>query len=78
MLQVSWQQYLTEEGRLNGWLSSKEKEIEDMQRIDASNIDNVHISIKQLQVCRGLLETNKRLETGCAQRNLSSVVYLQK
>ena len=63
MVQVSWQQYLTEESRLNGWLTSKEKEIEDMQRIDASNIDNVHITIKQLQVRQGLLVTNQLFET---------------
>jgi hypothetical protein len=50
VLQVSWQQYLTEEGRLNEWLTSKEKEIEDMQRIDASDVDNIHRTIKQLQV----------------------------
>ena len=63
MVQVSWQQYLIEESRLNGWLTSKEKEIEDMQRIDASNIDNVHITIKQLQVRQGLLVTNQLFET---------------
>ena len=50
MLQLSWQQYVTEEHRLNEWLTAKEKEIEDMQRIDASDIDNVHRVIKQLQV----------------------------
>ncbi|XP_028414557.1 dystrophin-like isoform X10 [Dendronephthya gigantea] len=49
VLQVSWQQYTTEEARLNEWLTSKEKEIEDMKRIDASDIDNVHRTIKQLQ-----------------------------
>ena len=49
---MSWQQYLTEEARLNEWLTSKEKEIEDMQRIDASDIDSVHRAIKQLQVCQ--------------------------
>ena len=59
MVQVSWQQYLTEESRLNGWLTSKEKEIEDMQRIDAGNIDNVHITIKQLQVRQGLCTCDK-------------------
>lgn len=36
---------------MNEWLTSKEKEIEDMKRIDASDIDNVHRTIKQLQVC---------------------------
>ena len=34
-----------------------------MQRIDASNIDNVHITIKQLQVRQGLLVTNQLFET---------------
>ncbi len=43
---------MTEEARLNEWLTSKEKEIEEMQRIDASDTDNVHRAIKQLQVQR--------------------------
>lgn len=50
VLQISWQQYSTEQARLNEWLTSKEKEVEDMQRIDASDSDNVHRSVKQLQV----------------------------
>ena len=52
MLHVSWQQYLSEEARLNEWLTSKESEIEDMKRIDASNTDDIRRAVKQLQVGR--------------------------
>ena len=50
VLHLSWQQYASEEARLNEWLTAKELEIEQMKGIDASNVENIRETIKQLQV----------------------------